>query len=274
MLAVWHRRPLRLYPKDPRGRVPKTHLKKTRRLGKTPAPNQESCAMKPEDRLYIALDFDTLAGAEALIAAMGAMRPNYKIGYQLFPLGGYDLARRLKARDAGVFLDLKLFDIGATVERGVASLTDIGADVLTVHADPDTIKGAIAGRGDATSLKVHAVTVLTSWDATTLTAHRYPGDVLDLVLHRAEMAAEAGADGVIASAQEAQAIRARFGDRLSIITPGIRPAGAATNDQKRVVTPADALKAGATGLVVGRPITQAPDPVAAAQAILEEIAEA
>lgn len=224
----------------------------------------------PKDRLITALDLPSVDEAKRIITLLGESVGFYKIGYQLFPVGGYDLARQLTAEGQKVFLDLKLFDIGATVERGVRSLKDIGADLLTVHADPDTIRGALQGRGDE-KLKVLAVTVLTSWDQATLNDHGIPMGVFDLVLKRAEMAAEAGADGVIASAAEAEEIRKRFGERLEIVTPGIRPAGAAAHDQKRVITPKVAIEAGADRLVVGRPIVEAADPAAAAAAIIAEI---
>ena len=227
--------------------------------------------MQAQDRLIIALDVPSLDEAESVVARVGDAASFYKIGYQLFPLGGYDFARRLVADGKKVFIDAKMFDIGATVERGVKSLVPIGAHILTVHADPDTVKGAVAGRGDDPSLKIFAVTVLTSWDQDTVRRHGIHEKVLDLVLYRADMAAEAGADGVIASAVEARSIKARFGDRLQIVTPGIRPVGATTDDQKRVVTPKDAIEAGADRLVVGRPIVKADDPAAAARSILESI---
>lgn len=224
-----------------------------------------------KDRLIVALDLPSLAEAETLVALLGEHVSAYKIGYQLLPLGGYELARRLHARGKRVFMDVKLLDIGATVERGVRSIAQNGADMLTVHADPDTVRGAAQGKGDA-AIDILAVTVLTSWDANTLAAHGIDTAVEDLVLRRAEIAAEHGADGVIASAREAEAIRARFGDRLKIVTPGIRPTGMDTNDQKRVVTPAMAIHQGADALVVGRPIVAADDPVAEAVKIVNEIA--
>ena len=228
--------------------------------------------LSPTDRLLVALDLPSVAEAETLVALLGEHVTSYKIGYQLLPVGGYDLARRLHARGKRVFLDAKLYDIGATVERGVRSIAENGAAMLTVHADPDTIKGAVAGRGDGPALDILAVTVLTSWNEATLRAHGLGGDVESLVLRRADLAAEHGADGVIASAEEARAIRARFGDRLKIVTPGIRPIGADHDDQKRVTTPAMAIHAGADALVVGRPIVRADSPVAAAVGIVNEIA--
>jgi orotidine-5'-phosphate decarboxylase len=230
--------------------------------------------MTLSDRLIIALDLPSVEAAEAAIAAIGETGGFYKIGYQLMPIGGLDLARRLTADGKKVFLDFKFHDIGATVERGVKSVTQLGGDFLTVHAERDVVKGAVAGRGDDQRLKILAVTVLTSLTQESLADAGISMQLEDLVLKRADIAAEAGADGVVASAREAEAIRARFGDRLTIVTPGVRPAGADANDQKRVVTPAAAIRAGADHLVVGRPIVSAAAPAAAARAIIDEIARA
>lgn len=230
--------------------------------------------MNPEDRLIIALDLPTTEEAEARVNAIGDAGAFYKIGYQLMPIGGLGLARRLSDAGKKVFLDFKFHDIGATVERGVRSVAKLGGDFLTVHAEPDVLKGAVAGRSDDPRLKILAVTVLTSLDQAALAKMGIDMRVADLVLKRAEFAAEAGADGVIASAKEAAAIKARFGNALDIVTPGIRPAGASADDQKRIVTPADAIAAGADYLVVGRPIVNADDPAAAARAIQAEIAGA
>lgn len=228
--------------------------------------------MKPQDRLIIALDLPTVTAAQEAVEAVGAAGAFYKIGYQLMPIGGLDLAQSLSDAGKKTFLDFKFHDIGATVERGVKSVCKFGGDFLTVHAEPDVLKGAVEGRGDDPRLKILGVTVLTSLDQAALAKMGIEMAISDLVLKRAEFAAEAGADGVVASAKEAAAIRARFGDALMIVTPGIRPAGASANDQKRIVTPADAIKAGADYLVVGRPIIQADDPAAAARAIADEIA--
>lgn len=227
-----------------------------------------------KDRLIIALDTPTVDAAQQVIARLGADGAFYKIGYQLMPVGGIELARELSAAHKKVFLDFKFHDIGATVERGVASVAKLGGDFLTVHAEPDVLAGAVAGRGDDKRLKILAVTVLTSLTQGSLARAGIAMKLEDLVLKRAEFAAEAGADGVVASAKEAAAIRARFGDKLLIVTPGVRPAGTGADDQKRVVTPADAIRAGADHLVVGRPIVNAPDPAAAARAIAGEIAAA
>ncbi|MEM9170824.1 MAG: orotidine-5'-phosphate decarboxylase [Pseudomonadota bacterium] len=223
------------------------------------------------DRLIVALDVPSVEDADALIAAIGDAARFYKIGYQLTPVRGFALARRLSDSGRNVFLDLKFHDIGATVEKGVRSVRAVGADILTVHAERDVVAAAVAGRADDPRLKIFAVTVLTSLTQDALAAAGIDMPLAELVLKRAEIAAEAGADGVIASAQEAAAIRARFGEALQIVTPGVRPAGAAADDQARIVTPAGAVAAGADRLVVGRPITQAHDPAAAARAIVAEI---
>ncbi len=229
---------------------------------------------EPEDRIIVALDVPTVEEAEVIVTALGVQGRFYKIGYQLFPIGGLDLARRLKDTGKRVFFDFKFHDIGATVERGVRSVTTLGGNFLTVHAEPDVLAGAIAGRGDDPNLKILAITVLTSQSQQSLTAQGIDTPIETLVLRRTEMALEAGADGVVASAQEAHAIRSRFGSEFSIITPGIRPAGAATDDQVRVVTPRDAIHFGADYLVVGRPIVRAPDPVMAHKEISLEAGKA
>jgi len=227
--------------------------------------------MTPKDRLIIALDLPSVAQAETAIDQIGDNGAFYKIGYQLIPIGGLQLAERLCAAGKKVFLDFKFHDIGATVERGVKSMCELGADFLTVHAEPDVLKGAVEGRGDDKRLKILAVTVLTSLNQESLKKMGVDMALEDLVLKRAEFAAEAGADGVVASAREAAAIKARFGDALTIVTPGVRPAGVSADDQKRVVTPAQAIKTGADYIVVGRPIIAADNPSAAASAILKEM---
>lgn len=223
------------------------------------------------ERLIIALDKPSAAEARAIVHTVGDAGAFYKIGYQLFPIGGLGLAQELSAAGKKVFLDFKFHDIGATVERGVRSVCALGGDFLTVHAEPDVLKGAVVGRGDDPRLKILGVTVLTSLTQESLDASGISMALEDLVLRRAEFAAEEGADGVVASAKEARAIRARFGDALTIVTPGVRPKGVSADDQARVVTPADAIKAGADHLVIGRPIIAADDPGAAARQILEEI---
>jgi len=227
--------------------------------------------MSAHTRLIIALDLPTAEAAQEAIDAIGPAGQFYKIGYQLMPVGGLALATRLSGEGKKVFLDFKFHDIGATVERGVRSICKLGGDFLTVHAEPGVLKGAVDGRGDDARLKILGVTVLTSLNRDSLRQSGIDMTVEALVLKRAEFAAEAGADGVIASAQEAGAIRARFGDALTIVTPGIRPIGADANDQSRIATPADAIAAGADYLVVGRPILAAADRASAARAILAEI---
>ena len=230
--------------------------------------------MTPKDRLIIALDLPDIAAAQRTVKQVGDAGMFYKIGYQLIPIGGLPLAEELSAMGKKIFLDFKFHDIGATVERGVRSVAALGADFLTVHAEPDTLKGAIAGRGDDPRLKILAVTVLTSLDQVALGKMGITTPLKDLVLQRAEMAAQAGADGVVASAKEAAAIKQRFGNDLEIVTPGIRPKGANADDQKRIVTPQDAIAAGADYLVVGRPVVHADDPTAAASTIISAIASA
>lgn len=226
-----------------------------------------------DDRLIVALDVaDAHAGLE-LANRLGDAVSFYKIGLGMLTGGGLALARELKdTQGKRIFLDMKLFDIGATVEAAVRGLSAFDLDFLTVHGDPHVVRAAVEGRrGEAT--KILAVTILTSLDRADLDASCLKaGDVRDLVLERAARALEAGADGVIASPQEAGAIRAlpEAKGKL-IVTPGVRPAGADAGDQKRIATPAHALAAGADHIVVGRPIWQAADPRAAAHAILSEL---
>lgn len=223
------------------------------------------------DRLIIPLDTPSVAEARAIIKAVGDAGTFYKIGYQLMPIGGIELAQELSAAGKKVFLDFKFHDIGATVEKGTASVRKLGGDFLTVHAEPDVIAAAAEGRGDDPRLKILAVTVLTSLTQDALTQSGISIPLEDLVLRRAEFALKGGADGIVASAKEAAMVKARFGDALIIVTPGVRPKGASADDQARVVTPYDAIKAGSDHLVIGRPITKASDPKAATQSILQEI---
>ncbi|PWJ21337.1 orotidine-5'-phosphate decarboxylase [Jannaschia seohaensis] len=226
-----------------------------------------------DERLIVALDVpDALSGLQ-LADRIGDAVSFYKIGLGMLTGGGLALAQELKdERGKRIFLDMKLFDIGATVEAAVRGLSRFDLDFLTVHGDPHVVTAAAQAKGD---MKILAVTILTSLDRADLDdGLMVPGDVPDLVVERAARAFAAGADGVIASPQEAGAIRAlpEAEGRL-IVTPGVRPAGAARGDQKRVTTPAEALRAGADHLVVGRPVHAAPDPAEAARAILSEIAD-
>jgi orotidine-5'-phosphate decarboxylase len=231
--------------------------------------------LDPRDRLIVALDLADVAAAERLATELGDAVSFYKIGLELTYAGGLVLAERLIGSGKKVFLDLKLHDIGTTVERATAAVAGLGATFLTVHAYPQTMKAARKGRDETgSSLRLLAVTVMTSYDDADLAAAGYALGVADLVARRAMQAKEAGIDGLILSAAEAPAIRTVVGSRMLLVTPGIRPAGADTNDQKRIMTPARAIAAGADHLVVGRPITAAADPRRAAEAIVAEIAAA
>ncbi len=227
-----------------------------------------------DDRLIVALDVPNALDGLGLAKTLGASVSFYKIGLGMLTGGGLALANELKLEfGKKIFLDMKLFDIGATVENAVRGLAQYDLDFLTVHGDPYVVKAAKQGAAGK-EMKILAVTILTSLDRADLDgALIKEGAIADLVTERAGRAFEAGADGVIASPQEAAVIRAlpEAKGKL-IVTPGVRPTGAALGDQKRVETPASALGAGADHLVVGRPIWKAEDPLAAAQAILAEIA--
>jgi orotidine-5'-phosphate decarboxylase len=227
----------------------------------------------PRDRLIVALDLPSVEAADALVTRLGDAVSFYKIGYQLGYAGGLPFAERLAGAGKQVFLDLKLHDIGNTVARGVESIARLGATFLTVHAYPQTMKAAVEARGES-GLRILAVTVLTSYDDADLAAAGYDFTVAELVGERAAQARDIGADGIVCSAEEAANLRGIVGRSMTLVTPGIRPAGADTGDQKRIMTPAAAIAAGADYLVVGRPIVAAADPKAAAQAIVAEIAAA
>jgi orotidine-5'-phosphate decarboxylase len=229
--------------------------------------------ISPRDRLIVALDLPSTEAARILISKLGDAVSFYKIGYQLGFAGGLEFARELIGQGKQVFIDLKLHDIGNTVEKGVESIAKIGATFLTVHAYPQTMRAAVAGKG-ASRLKILAVTVLTSYDDNDLRDAGYGSPVSELVKRRAEQACDIGIDGLVCSPEEAAALRSIAGDKMLLVTPGIRPAGAATGDQKRIMTPARAIGAGADYLVVGRPVTEAADPKAAARSIVDEIAQA
>jgi orotidine-5'-phosphate decarboxylase len=225
----------------------------------------------PRDRLILALDVPSIPAASALVERLGDAVTFYKIGYQLAFAGGMAFAETLIRANKRVFLDLKLHDIGNTVAKGVESVARLGATFLTVHAYPQTMKAAVAARGGA-GLRILAVTVLTSYDDADLAAAGYGVGVSALVAKRAAQARELGIDGLVCSAEEAAGLRPIAGPGMSLVTPGIRPVGADVGDQKRVMTPARAIAAGADYLVVGRPIVEAPDPRAAAETIVAEIA--
>lgn len=226
--------------------------------------------MLSDPRLYVALDLPTVAEAQAVVETLGQSVVSYKIGLQLLPIGGVELGQKLKAEGKNVFYDFKLHDIGATVEKATRSIAGFGADLLTVHARPDVMVSAAAGRGDS-DLKILGVTVLTSLDRAALNAIGYSDNAEDLVMRRVDQALEAGIDGVVSSPLEAAKIRAHVPDGFLVVTPGVRMAGGDKGDQKRVSTPRDALNFGASHIVVGRPITAAPDPRKAAQNILAHI---
>src|SRR6201987_5029766 len=226
-----------------------------------------------KDRLIVALDLPSVEQAEAMVAKLGDSVSFYKIGYQLTFAGGLPLVRKLADQGKKVFIDLKLHDIGNTVARGVENIAKLGATFLTVHAYPQTMKAATEARA-GTGLKILAVTVLTSYDDSDLHAAGYRLGVSDLVEARAQQAQLLGIDGLVCSPEEAAALRKIVGHQMCLVTPGIRPAGTTTGDQKRIMTPARAIAAGADYLVVGRPITEAADPKAAADAIQAEIAQA
>ena len=227
----------------------------------------------PKDRLIVALDLPSVASAEAMIGRLGDSVTFYKIGYRLAYAGGLPLVGKLADKGKKVFLDLKLHDIGNTVTQGVESITRLGATFLTVHAYPQTMKAAVEGRGGS-GLKILAVTVLTSYNDDDLHAAGYRLGVSELVEARAQQAQVLGIDGLVCSPEEVGALRKIVGHQMSLVTPGIRPAGTPTGDQKRVMTPGRAIAAGADYLVVGRPILEAADPKAAADAIQAEIAQA
>ncbi len=224
------------------------------------------------DRLIVALDLPDVRAAEGMVEKLDDAVSFYKIGFELALAGGIPLAQALARSGKKVFLDLKLHDIANTVARATERAAALGATFLTVHAFPLTMRAAVEGRGKS-QLKLLAVTVLTSWDDADLKAAGYSHSVKDLVQKRAEQAREIGIDGLVASAAEAAELRKKIGAML-LVTPGIRPAGGAAGDQKRVVTPKDAIAAGADHLVVGRPVLDAKDPKAAADAIVAEIAGA
>lgn len=222
--------------------------------------------------LIVALDVDTRAEAERLVEQLGERVDFYKIGHQLAYGGdGLALGRALLRAGKRVFFDLKLLDIDNTVEKGVAAIAATGAQMLTVHAYPKTMRAAAsAARGS--DLAVLGVTVLTSMDDADLAEAGYARDAAGLVALRAGQARAAGIGGIVCSPLEAEMVRAIVGEKLAIVTPGIRPAGSPRGDQKRVLGPRQALEAGASHLVVGRPITAAPDPAAAAADILGQMA--
>jgi orotidine-5'-phosphate decarboxylase len=228
--------------------------------------------LEPRERLIVALDVPSVEAAQAMVASLGETVSFYKIGYQLAFAGGLAYAPALVAAGKRVFLDLKLHDIGNTVADGVRSASRLGAAFLTVHAYPQTMKAAVEAR--EAGLHILAVTVLTSYNDADLAAAGYDFTVPELVAERAAQARDIGVDGLVCAAEEVHNVRAIVGEKVRLVTPGIRPAGAEAGDQKRIMTPSAAIAAGADYLVVGRPIVAAADPKAAAAAIVEEISRA
>jgi len=225
------------------------------------------------DRLIVGLDLPTVDAAEAMVETLGDSVSFYKIGYQLVFAGGLDFARDLAASGKRVFLDMKLLDIDNTVAKGVENIAKMGMSMLTVHAYPKAMAAAVEA-AQGSDLCLLGVTVLTSMDDGDLRDAGYQDNAAALVAKRVAQARDAGMGGIVCSAAESKAVRAIVGPDMAVVTPGIRPAGAAAGDQKRVVTPADAIAAGSSHLVVARPVVAAADPKAAAEAILNEMQSA
>lgn len=232
-------------------------------------PHAHSPALR--ETIITALDLPDIAAARRMVETLGGSGTFYKIGYELAFVGGLDLARDLIGAGKKVFIDLKLHDIPNTIEKGVGQIAKLGATFLTVHAYPQTLAAAAKGAAGS-SLGVLGVSVMTSMDDGDLARAGYGMGVNDLVARRAKQTYEAGCQGLICSASDIANVRAVIGDGLKLVTPGIRPSGGDLGDQKRVMTPSEAIRAGADHLVIGRPITAAADPRAALDAILDEIA--
>jgi orotidine-5'-phosphate decarboxylase len=233
--------------------------------------------MDNKDRLIVALDVAGATQARQIVQAIGEAATTYKIGKQLFTAEGPQVVRDLVASGRKVFLDLKYHDIPNTVAGAVRSAAELGVSMMTVHASGGSkmLKAAVEAASQSSAKPmVLAVTVLTSLSDAGLQELGIAGDVLSQVLRLGALARAAGCGGLVASAQEARELRKALGEGFAIVTPGVRPAGASAGDQARVVTPQDAIAAGATYLVVGRPILEAPDPAKAAQQIADEIAAA
>jgi len=231
-----------------------------------------SRSLAARERLFVALDVASVDRARVLVSELGDAVTCYKVGLELLFGGGLEFAQGLKATGKTVFLDMKLLDIENTVQKAAANIASLGLDYLTIHGvDTKTVAAAVRGRG-ASKLKLLAVTVLTNLERADLDQQGIKGmSPADLVVHRAKLAKAAGADGIVASGQEAGLIRAAVGPDVLFVTPGIRLAGGEAGDQARVMTPGKAISAGADCLVVGRPITEAADPRAAAEAFVKEI---
>ena len=222
--------------------------------------------------IIVALDVESATDAEALVTRIGPRVNFYKVGMELYAAAGMDFARDLLAERKQVFLDLKFYDIPETVSRAVAHVAGIGVRFLTVHAVGSVMRAAVAGRAGS-NLQLLGVTLLTSFGPEDLDDLDYQGTITDLVARRARKAMELGIDGVVASPLEAAAVRAIIGPDALLVTPGVRSAGAGQGDQKRVATPAQAIRDGANYLVMGRQITRAADPAAEVDRVLFEISE-
>jgi len=220
--------------------------------------------------IIIALDVETAVEARSLVQRIGTHADFYKVGLELFTAAGMSFVQELIDSGKNVFLDLKLYDIGETVKRTVAQVARTGVRFLTVHSPSSVMRAAVEGRG-ASSLKLLAVTVLTSFDQQDVNDLGYARALSDLVEWNVHKAMDAGVDGLVGSPLEARAIRAAAGPEAILVTPGVRSAGAGKGDQKRVATPAEAIRDGADYLVIGRQITRAQDPAAAVCQILDEI---
>jgi orotidine-5'-phosphate decarboxylase len=227
----------------------------------------------PRERLIVALDVSSAAAAQKIVAAVGDSAHTYKVGMQLYTAEGPQVVRDLVASGRRVFLDLKYHDIPNTVGSAVAEAARLGVSMLTVHASGSDkmLKAAVDAAKDRPELIVLAVTVLTSMGSNDIAKVGFPGSLEENVVRLATLALSQGCQGIVTSAREASAVRAKLGKDFAIVTPGVRPAGANVADQVRVVTPAEAIASGATHIVVGRPITEAPDPAAEARSILDQI---
>ncbi len=223
--------------------------------------------------LIVALDLDSPEKARSLVSRLGESISIYKVGLELYTAAGMDFVRELRAAGKDVFLDLKLYDIGETVKRAVDRIAAAGVRFTTVHGSRAVMRAAVEGRGNS-SLQLLAVTVLTSFDQDDLADLGYPCSVEDLVGLRVRNAVETGIDGIVCSPLEARRVREIAGPKAVLVTPGVRSAGAGKGDQKRVATPAEAIRDGANYLVIGRQITRAEDPAAEAAKLLDEVASA
>jgi orotidine-5'-phosphate decarboxylase len=223
--------------------------------------------------IIVALDVESAAEARQLVAKLGESVDFYKVGMELYAASGMEMVRDLQEQGKNVFLDLKFYDIPETVKRAVAQVAKTGVQFLTVHGSASIMRAAVAGRGSS-NLKLLAVTVLTSFGPEDMDDLGYRGEIADLVERRACKAVECGIDGLVASPLEAAALRKVVGANITLVTPGVRSTGAAKGDQKRVATPAEAIRDGADYLVIGRQITRAANPAAEAERVLHEIASA